>query len=451
MKELNQNSIPIPFKWKGVRSYNIVIRIVFMAFVIDVHAQEGTQGNTTIFSGAQMTFFGDHNFTTGGGGTMPGIINTERTVQYGVLNYSSASLTVTGADDANHVDGYVRNLGAGYFLYPVGDNGSYRPFGADGAGTTGAYFGVDPNSAVTSNLGGGNYPILPTSGPFPTADKQADIHAVSTAEYWDIDGSNPSAITLSWNSGSAVDALTNNKLELLTIVGWNPSTSQWEEIPSSKDDVSVLGGSSDLTAGSISTTANITPDTYTIYTLAGKVDPLPVTLVTFEATKEHEAAQLTWSTTSESNSSHFDIERSQNGIDWSLIGQMDAYGESTALRNYAFTDPSPFSGENLYRLKMVDLDDTFAYSRIRSLYFEGRTNELAVYPNPAQEYVTLQNPEQVLSYRLIGPNGQALLSDPKMLDTQGKLLLGKITPGMYVLKIQRKGGLTEHHKLVIDK
>ncbi|PWJ59381.1 putative secreted protein (Por secretion system target) [Dyadobacter jejuensis] len=187
-------------------------------------------------------------------------------------------------------------------------------------------------------------------------------------------------------------------------------------------------------------------------TITVNVDcPLPVTLVSFEATKEHAAAQLTWSTTSESNSSHFEIERSQNGKDWRPLGQMDAYGESTALRNYAFTDPSPFSRENLYRLKMVDLDDTYTYSRIRSLHFEGTTNELAVYPNPAQEYVTLQNPEQVLSYRLIGANGQTLLSDPGMLDAQGKLQLGKLKPGVYVLKIQRKGSVTDTHKLVIYK
>jgi hypothetical protein len=134
----------------------LLVILVLMLRIFIVHGQQGSQGNTTIFSGAQMTFFGNHDFIAGGNGTQPGIIGTVRTAPYGILNFASAATTHANASDASHVDGYVRKLGAGAFIFPVGDNGQYGPFAASADGTTGAYFFTDPTTAITSDLGGGN-------------------------------------------------------------------------------------------------------------------------------------------------------------------------------------------------------------------------------------------------------------------------------------------------------
>jgi hypothetical protein len=264
---------------------NIALAILFilMVLVFEARAQEGSQGNTTIFAGAQATVFGNYNFVTGGGGTQPGIVGTERTTSaigtgFGVLNFSAPTLTVTGADDANHVDGYVRNLGAGLFVYPVGDNGFFGPFAATGAGTVGAYFHTDATNAVTSNLAGGNYPVLPATGPFPTTSKSMSLGTVSTVEYWDIDGTNASKISLTYDAGSAVGTLTGSSLNKLTIVGWDPATSQWVKIPSTVDVTSVLGGASNLTTGSITTNSTVIPNNFTVYTLGSMVPDLTPTL-----------------------------------------------------------------------------------------------------------------------------------------------------------------------------
>ena len=132
------------------------------------YAQEGSQGNTTIFGGAQMTFFSSHNFVTGGGGAQPGVILTERAAgNFGVLNFAGDNLTSNGASDAGYVDGYVRKYGAGQFVFPVGDNGNLGPFAASADGTMGAYFHTNATTAVTSNLfTGTDYPVLPSGGPF---------------------------------------------------------------------------------------------------------------------------------------------------------------------------------------------------------------------------------------------------------------------------------------------
>ncbi|MCZ4501189.1 MAG: Por secretion system C-terminal sorting protein, partial [Marmoricola sp.] len=110
--------------------------------------------------------------------------------------------------------------------------------------------------------------------------------------------------------------------------------------------------------------------------------PLPVTLVSFSVEEEAGTAQLKWATAEETNADRFDIQRSVNTKNWSTIGEKAAAGESKALLNYSFSDVAPLNGINYYRLKMIDKDDTFAYSSIKSAKFEIMTKLLALYPNP---------------------------------------------------------------------
>lgn len=242
------------------------------------HAQEGSQGNTTIFGGAQMTFFGNHTFLAPAGGTQPGVILTERaTATISYLNYFGNNLTATGVTDASYVDGYVRKYGTGQFIFPVGDNGNAGQFAASVDGTSGAYFFTDPNTAVTSNLfPGPAYPALPVGGPFVTTSMGAGVSSVSKVEYWDIDGATATPVTLTWDATSAIATLTSSVLTHLSIVGWNGT--QWVKIPSTVDVTSVLGGTSALAAGSITTKTDIVPDTYTAYTFANVTTDLTPTI-----------------------------------------------------------------------------------------------------------------------------------------------------------------------------
>lgn len=245
-------------------------------------AQEGSLGNTTIFGGAQMTFFGNSDFMTPTGGTQPGVILTEReTATMSYLNYFGNNLTASGVTDASYVDGYVRKYGTGQFVFPTGDNGFAGQFAASADGTSGAYFHTNATTAITSNLfTGSNYPTaLPTGGlpGFPTTQVAPGVGTVSTVEYWDIDGATATPITLTWDAGSDIATLTASALGKLTIVGWNPGTTKWEAIASAVDATSVLGGPSAIAAGSITTTTSVVPNTYTAYTFAalGTIDLTP--------------------------------------------------------------------------------------------------------------------------------------------------------------------------------
>ncbi|MBE9461417.1 hypothetical protein ACFP1I_01455 [Dyadobacter subterraneus] len=268
-----------PTFFKGWKNAAAMLALFATASVGSAQAQEGSQGNTTIFGSAQMTFFGNHNLLTPAGGTQPGVILTERgTATISYLNYSGNNLTASGVTDASYVDGYVRKYGTGQFIFPVGDNGFAGQFAASADGTSGAYFHADATTAVTTNLfTGTNYPALPSGGPFPTTSVAAGVGTVSKVEYWDIDGATATPITLTWDAGSDITTLTASTLAKLTIVGWNPGTSKWEAIASAVDVTSVLGGPSALAEGSITSTASVVPNTYTAYTFAsvGTIDLTP--------------------------------------------------------------------------------------------------------------------------------------------------------------------------------
>ncbi|OJV20507.1 MAG: hypothetical protein BGO21_07975 [Dyadobacter sp. 50-39] len=231
-------------------------------------AQEGSLGNTTVFGGAQMTFFGNLNFLTGGVRVPPGVILTERAQgNLGVVNFVGDGITVSGATNIRHVDGYVRKYGTGRFVFPVGDNGHVGQFAATDDNVMGAYFFANPGVAVTSDVfTGRNYAPLPGGAPFNTASKARYIENVSNVEYWDIDGPNPTSITLTWDAESNIAVMTGNSLTKLCIVGWNGT--EWSVIPSTVNPTSVLGGASTLASGSITTNATLVPDTYSAYTLA---------------------------------------------------------------------------------------------------------------------------------------------------------------------------------------
>lgn len=178
-----------------------------------------------------------------------------------------------------------------------------------------------------------------------------------------------------------------------------------------------------------------------IATLAIIVDcPMPVTLVAFDARKEGNAAHLTWSTTEEVNSDRFEIERSPNGKVWSTIGSVRSNGESSILRNYAYTDDSPEKGENLYRLRMVDLDGTYAFSAIRTVSVENGTGRIFAYPNPVVNgKLTISIPgSERYRAEITTLTGSSVLQ--QSLAKTRELNLHGLASGMYVLRVISTNG-----------
>ena len=109
---------------------------------------------------------------------------------------------------------------------------------------------------------------------------------------------------------------------------------------------------------------------------------LPVELSNFFAEEEDCRVHLIWTTESEIDFDYFEIQWSGDGHEFTRIGMEKNAGNANGM-NYSFTDITP-SEFNYYRLKMVDIDNSFEYSKVVSINLdcEKMNNQINVYPNP---------------------------------------------------------------------
>ncbi len=116
---------------------------------------------------------------------------------------------------------------------------------------------------------------------------------------------------------------------------------------------------------------------------------LPLTLLYFEGQKIGGQDVLYWSTQNELNTSHFDIERSGDGISFKLLGTVASKGNNVNTQYYQFADAKPITGTNYYRLKQVDKNGRFTYSNVVTLKAETLNKLVQLFPNPARNKATV--------------------------------------------------------------
>jgi hypothetical protein len=111
--------------------------------------------------------------------------------------------------------------------------------------------------------------------------------------------------------------------------------------------------------------------------------PVPVRFISFNVNCEANSNLLSWKTAQEQNSSHFNIERSTDGILWSVIGNLNAAGNSNTESSYSFKDFNPIQN-CFYRIAENDIDGRIQFSNI--LRSSCSTAEVfSVWPNPVQD------------------------------------------------------------------
>ena len=119
------------------------------------------------------------------------------------------------------------------------------------------------------------------------------------------------------------------------------------------------------------------------YFLAGKTSfPVPLKLVFFNALLNNKKVISSWVTQNETNTRNFEVERSRDGYVFYFTGNVHA-ANRTATNSYSFIDNAPLPGVSYYRLKMIDNDGRFGYSRIVAVDNKG-DRSLIVSPNPVK-------------------------------------------------------------------
>lgn len=164
---------------------------------------------------------------------------------------------------------------------------------------------------------------------------------------------------------------------------------------------------------------------------------LPVRFLSFTAFQKGGSIVLEWLTGEEWNSRSFTIERSQDGGSFTSLGAIEAGGTSHNSRAYSFTDATPASGINYYRLKSIDLDGRYEYSHTVVVRFEA-SRAFEVFPNPARDQVSirLRTAPGPVTIRLVDASGWEILQ--KQLTSGGGRLsttidIRKLKPGLYYI------------------
>jgi hypothetical protein len=130
------------------------------------------------------------------------------------------------------------------------------------------------------------------------------------------------------------------------------------------------------------------------------------------------------------------------GKKWINIGNVTANGDTKNSSLYSFYDKNPKDEENLYRLKMIDLDGSSAYSRIQGLSFE---NEISFYPNPVKDQLKIKG-AAVKKIQLINSAGKVVFTSD-YIPTEG-ISMGTLSTGVYLVRVTHEDGSWTMRKIV---
>lgn len=183
-------------------------------------------------------------------------------------------------------------------------------------------------------------------------------------------------------------------------------------------------------------------------TIVSSPDVLPVELSSFTAELNAlNNVELNWTTSMELNNDYFEIQKSDDGVDFETIGKVNGVGNSIQMNDYSFEDNLQNTGQYFYRLKQVDFDGTTDYSSVERLYFETATATPELYPNPAVNSVRFYNiSSETVLVQIIGLDGKIKIN--KQHPASQPLNISTLKSGYYVVVINDNGSLVRQRLMV---
>jgi hypothetical protein len=165
-------------------------------------------------------------------------------------------------------------------------------------------------------------------------------------------------------------------------------------------------------------------------------NPLPVELSSFSAVILENGVMLKWKTETEVSNYGFEVQRSNSNVqnqNWQTVGFVEGHGNSNSPKDYSFIDENVIAGKYSYRLKQIDTDGKFDYSKVVEVDFGSPVKyELSHnYPNPF-------NPSTTIRYS-VSESSMINLSIFNSLGEKIEELVNEVKePGVYTVKFDAK-------------
>ena len=338
--------------------------------------------NSVTFSSGSVTL-GNYNFTLQNGNYISG---------YGSTSYFITKNASSGGGSL------VQYVPAGIVVFPIGTSSSYTPATIDNSlGSADSFFVRVANNVLDKSTYGGRVSTF-----------LQDVNKT-----WFISEKTPgttsgASITLQWNSSDENTNFDENNSGISSFDGSNWDISNFS--PYNSPSTGVLTA----TRSSLST--------FNAFGVGPKNTALPVELLNFDAVAENHMVNIFWSTATEINNDHFTLERSVDGRHFEAIAEIKGAGTSNSINNYGYEDKFPLSGISYYRLKQVDYNGKFEYSKIAVIHFGNPTNDfnsLSVGPNPCHNIINIHLTTLAA--------GKVLMT---VVDLTGKVLYTQSTDGL---------------------
>ncbi|MFT3705009.1 MAG: T9SS type A sorting domain-containing protein [Agriterribacter sp.] len=387
------------------------------------------------------------------------------------VNSANYTNSIAGLSDAQHVDGFVSeynndNTSTGFpghngsFIFPVGNSSGVYQLSRSGTFNESEDIltvgWVDGDPDVTPDFTGVTGYLGENYNNTDALHRGADIIAIATVGFWDWhhqNGGDENYMALPMSADQMIivsipdlTGYTGSTASDLRLVGWNADISKWVNLSAA------FPGATGLTKGS--TLVGLIPAGTTITALAiGSTSIiLPVIFSDFTVKAKDCKAALQWKTSIEQNNSYFKVERSSDGIKFTTIGQVSAVGNSTTTQTYDYTDESPLSGVNYYRITQVDLDGKYTSTTIKSVQIkcEEAENILKAYPNPAGNQLFIKSGRAIAQINILSSNGQTVLKYVPSANQGGTFQMNvqPLQAGIYLAQVVNKDGTIRIIKLV---
>lgn len=266
--------------------------------------------------------------------------------------------------------------------------------------------------------------------------------------------SSPGTYRIALPSGPA----TNGYVQIAGVTGVSDLNGYWKVINNGNGTYDLVG--STYSAGAVITGSQVItdqtklklgPGNYLGYSgCSNPCVPLPVTLVSFTAHKEDDHVAIEWITMQEKNNQTFIVERSSDAIHYEPVLVLAGSTNSSKKTNYTQYDFNPLPGITYYRLKQIDTDKKYSYSRVATVVFHTEL-DWTIYPNPSiTGTCTIQSAfaaNEVLAVAVTDITGNSI----RYYDAgayEQEMQIRDLHPGLYVVLIQTVTG-NQSKKLIV--